>query len=309
MFLKTICDAIDLETLIGLLRRSYQDSWQWRGRKSPPIAHAETPTISDVQLLKATLPESLFKLMCESHEMGQFALTFALRHRLSYINTLFHIQALALQNAVTDFTALENVFDCDVSNDRLNLASMLDVKHWHIKDSSKGVLCLPVIGFSPAGIHLLAKPVGICRAFDRHDIQCGEHAEGVFCANHQEETWWVHEGKTGSIQAQMYRFFASTKNFHDYDAAKLAKLLSQFWASYQVWKRDTSPSRIEAALKVFSLGSEKDLMCLGIVGLRDRYLTIAMTAHPDHGGHEEQFLHLKDSYQILRQRMEWKAAS
>ncbi len=308
MFLETICDAIDLETLIGVLRRHYQEMWQWRGA-TPPAAHTDLPTIGDVTLLKSLLPETLFRLMYERNEMGQFALTFALRHRLTYINTLFHSQALALQHIATDFSPLDLIFGRELSSDRLNLAPMLAAKHWLVGGAVDDAMYLPVIGFSPAGMHILAKPVGHCRAFDRHEVHCGHPTAGTFCEKHQDEVWWAHEGKVGSTQAQMYRFFAATKNFHEFDAAKLAKLLSEFWASYQVWKRDSSPGRIEAALKLFSLHDEQELLRLGTIGLRERYLLIAMTAHPDHGGKNEQFLHLKDSYQALRRRLEWKLAS
>lgn len=308
MFLETICDAIDLETLIGVLRRNYQETWQWQ-ETAPPATQAGFSTMSDVTFLKALLPDTLFRLMHERNEMGQFALTFALRHRLTYINTLFHLQALAVQNTATDFSTLDLLFDSELSSDRLSLASMLAAKHWGVNGAKEEASYLPVIGFSPAGIHMVAKPIGHCRAFDRHDIQCGQHTAGTFCEKHQEEVWWAHEGRVGSTQAQMYRFFAATKNFHDYDATKLAKLLSEFWAAYQVWKRDTSPARIETALKLFSLEGDQELLRLGVGGLRERYLNIAMMVHPDHGGENEQFLHLKDSYQALRQRLEWKLAS
>lgn len=291
MLLETVLEAMDLESLTGVMHHVYVR-----------IAPNTGGTVPEAMVLEATLPRDLLAMMTRDNLQGASALTFALRHQICYLNVLFHLQSLALRGLAIDFTALTEIFGRDISTDRSKLAVMLDSRHWARADATERP-CLPVFGFSRKGVHLVPRKVGDCRAFDAEMLShCEKAADGIFSRDHEGEEWWSHTG--GSQQAEDYRFYASLRHFATDDLRTLTRLASNFWASYQIWKRASQAGNLGGALNLFKITSEKELVALGMKGLRERFCAMAMMPNQDETG----VLELKDGYNVLRRRLEYRRA-
>lgn len=291
MLLETVLETMDLESLTGVMHQVYVK-----------VAPKTGGTVPEAMVLEATLPKDLLAMMTRNNVQGASALTFALRHQVCYLNVLFHLQSLALRGLATDFTALTEIFGRDISTDRSRMAPMLDTRHWAQAGLTERP-CLPVFGFSRKGLHLVVRKVGDCRAFDAEALPHHDKpADGIFSRDHEREEWWHHAG--GTQQASEYGFYANLRNFATDDLRTLTRLASNFWASYQLWKRASQGGNLGGALSLFEIPSENELITMGVKGLRERFCTMAML--PNHS--ENSVLELKDGYNVLRRRLEYRTA-
>jgi hypothetical protein len=124
MMLHVVLDALDLESVIGLVHRYYNSSEI--GTKHPTSDYLLIP---DEDILKDLLPHELFQLMMNHRRDSFYSFAFGLRHQLSYLNFLFHLQTLEHLGRSIDYTQSEKVFDRDICRDRVEVSKMIDARH------------------------------------------------------------------------------------------------------------------------------------------------------------------------------------
>lgn len=236
---------------------------------------ARPPAITDQVLLKKLIPADLYRDAMQAGWMGMHALSFALRYRVTELQLLFH-----LNYADVDHGLRQGLLE---SWERL-----------------QGRDDLPIFGFSPLGIHVSARPRGVCRAFDAISLwSCKEAAEDIFCEAHAAEAFWI-PAAAASQQAIMFRYYADLQNFSLYGEADLEKMMGAFWKRYEAYAAED----MGAALECFSLTDAQDLRALGATELRRKFLQLSMIHHPDRGGAEDNFVRLQRHYQRLKLYLE-----
>ncbi|HET9241300.1 MAG TPA: J domain-containing protein [Oligoflexus sp.] len=236
---------------------------------------ARPPAIPDQVLLKKLIPADLYRDAMQAGWMGMHALSFALRYRVTELQLLFH-----LNHADVDHGLRQELLDS-----------------WQ---HMQGLESLPIFGFSPLGIHVSARPRGICRAFDAISLwSCHESTAGIFCAAHAAEAFWI-PAAAASQQAIMFRYYADLQNFSLYGEADLEQMMGAFWKRYEAYAAED----MGAALEYFGFQEAKDLRALGATELRRKFLQLSMVHHPDRGGAEENFVRLQRHYQRLKLYLE-----
>ena len=236
---------------------------------------ARPPAIPDQVLLKKLIPAELYRDAMQAGWMGMHALSFALRYRVTELQLLFHLNYPDVDRAL-----------------RQEL-----LESWQRMQSMDS---LPIFGFSPLGIHVSARPLGVCRAFDAISIgSCGTATDGIFCEAHAAEAFWMSEDNA-SQQAIMFRYYADQKNFSLYREVDLEQMMSAFWKRYQAYAAED----MGEALEYFGLQDAHDLRAFGSAELRRRFLQLSMIHHPDRGGAEDNFVRLQRHYQRLKLYLE-----
>lgn len=236
---------------------------------------ARPPAIPDQVLLKQLIPADLYRDAMQAGWMGMHALSFALRYRVTELQLLFH-----LNYATVDHALREGLLDS-----------------WQ---RSQGLASLPIFGFSPLGIHVSARPRGICRAFDAISLwSCGASTDDIFCEAHTAEAFWI-PAAAASQQAIMFRYYADLQNFALYGEADLEQMMGAFWKRYEAYAAED----IGAALEFFGLQDAQDLRAVGVTELRRKFLQLSLLHHPDRGGAAENFVRLQRHYQRLKLYLE-----
>jgi hypothetical protein len=304
MILRTILEMMDLECIFSAIVTNF---FRTDAQSESLAKSGQVITINDHILIRQLLPDEVFKYARSKGVVGDFALSFALRHRVGYLNFLLHLQALASRNGTMDYREVETSFNEDVSTDRIVL------KEWMSKSSLQKHVeagLLPIFGFSALGIHCTLRDAKLCRAYDVQDLtHCASSCEDLFCKGHTQEAWWLAaDPDAGTTQAKMYSFYAQPKNFYSYDAKALKDLVESFWLRYCQWQQCSDQNTVAKSLSLFSLKSENELVRLGPEGLRQKFLTLALLHHPDQGGSNTSFLELKESYDLLKKKLFFKQA-
>ena len=242
--------------------------------------------ISELKVLHQLLSADL-RLRLDFHKLENlYVVSFALRHQLSRLS-LWLLQGL--------------------SKLPYESASMLEAK-LALGDFERN--CLEqlwdrqqndfILSISALGIHLVSHPQKLCRAFDAYDIDLchRERNSELYCPLHQDESWWSQLSPQSSTQARMFAFYNDVDHLQTYNEDDLASMLKKFWQYYQ--SHHTDPLQIQSALTQFGLADRQDLTARGYDGLRRLYLQLCHETHPDRGGSSQEFLKLKEAYQLLR---------
>ncbi len=236
---------------------------------------ARPPAVSDQALLKKLIPAELYRDAMRGGWMGMHALSFALRHRITELQLVFH---LAYQ-------------DVDPGLRQCLLES------WEL---SHGQGMLPIFGFSPLGIHVSVRPRGICRAFDAFSIwTCAHSTDEIFCETHASEAFWIYSS-AASQQAIMFHYYADLKNFSLYGEEDLQHMLSAFWKRYRAFAAED----LALALEYFGIRDADELRDSGPANLRRKFLQLSLIHHPDRGGKEDSFVLLQTYYHRLKQYLD-----
>lgn len=236
---------------------------------------ARPPAIPDQVLLKKLIPADLYRDAMQAGWIGMHALSFALRYRVTELQLLFHLNYPEVDRGL-----------------RQEL-----LESWQ---RMQGRDSLPIFGFSPLGIHVSVRPLGICRAFDAISIGwCRETTDSIFCEAHAAEAFWIPANR-GSQQAIMFHYYADQKNFSLYGEADLEQMMGAFWKRYQAYAAED----MGEALEYFGLQDAQDLRAFGAAELRRKFLQLSMIHHPDRGGAEENFVRLQRHYQRLKLYLE-----
>ncbi|MGE0172011.1 MAG: hypothetical protein AB7T49_04470 [Oligoflexales bacterium] len=304
MILRTILEMMDLECVFSAVVTNFFHSDDQSGSLAK---NGQVTTINDQILIRHLLPDEVFKYARSKGIVGDFALSFALRHRICYLNFLLNLQTLARRKGSMDYRHVEASFNEDIGSDRLTL------KEWMAKSPLQQAIDagrLPIFGFSALGIHCVTRDSQLCRAFDVQDVpHCESSCDGVFCETHSHEAWWLSKDEVkNTAQAKMHSFYSRQNNFYTYDAKALKDLVESFWLKYCQWQHCFDQEAVEKSLALFSLASEHDLYLLGPEGLREKFLSLALQRHPDQGGTNTAFLELKQSYDLLKKKVLFKQA-
>jgi hypothetical protein len=242
---------------------------------STDLPLARPPAIPDQVLLKKLIPADLYRDAMQAGWMGMHALSFALRYRVTELQLLFH-----LNHADVDRTLRQGLLES-----------------W---ERVQGQASLPIFGFSPLGIHVSARPRGICRAFDAISLwSCAVPTNSIFCEAHAAEAFWI-PAPAASQQAIMFRYYADLQNFSLYGEADLEQMMGAFWKRYEAYAAED----MGVALEYFGLANAQELCTLGAAELRRKFLQLSMIHHPDRGGAEENFVRLQRHYQRLKLYLE-----
>lgn len=228
----------------------------------------QRPTaIQDQKLLRQLLPTELYEAAMRAGWMGMHALSFALRHRVTELQLVFHGSAPGV----------------DATRQEILRTSWDDPLSW------------PLFGFSPLGIHVSRRRRGLCRAYDAMNLlACEAETSDIFCPQHEVEDFWKSD--RGSQQSIMYRYFALLENFQLYDEDDLQNMVNDFWQRYPI----QNEARLAEALRFFGAGSTGDLRIWGVEGLRKKFLQLSLAHHPDRGGEAAVFVLLQEHYQRLK---------
>lgn len=287
--LNKLLEVIDLESVCIRLRHLMIAEDRQRFSSNLPDL-AKVITIPDMEILAGLLPEDELKSLLNGSFMSLHALNFALRHRLTQAHWLLsftscHIDQQKLAQRLPVATD-------DWFSDGGFLSACFDLRQGHA----------PMIGFSPAGVHIQMHPLRTCRAFDINDIiSCSgtPTTETPLCVEHQQEGFWIDD-KGRTIQSTMYSYFAAKSNYSATNEEELATLIGRFWHNIRIdQSRQSSRKEVDAALTKFGLNAQENLYELGAKGLRSRYLALCFDLHPDSGGDDQAFIDLKRDYQIL----------
>jgi hypothetical protein len=236
---------------------------------------ARPPALPDQVLLKKLLPPELYRELMQQGWMGMHALSFVLRHRVTELQLLFHPRHE----------------DGDAGRRQCLLES------WQLLH---GMDVLPIFGFSPLGIHISARALGTCRAFDAFSIwSCARPASETFCEDHAGEAFWM-PSESASQQAIMFRYYADLKNFSLYGEEDLQRMLGAFWKRM----RALTAEDLDEALHTFGLKDARQLQDSGPGELRRKFLQLSLVHHPDRGGDAGNFVLLQTHYQRLKQYLE-----
>lgn len=242
---------------------------------SEDLPLARPPAIPDQLLLKKLIPADLYRDAMQAGWMGMHALSFALRYRVTELQLLFHLNYLEVDSGL-----------------RQGL-----LESWQ---RMQGMDSLPIFGFSPLGIHVSARPLGICRAFDAISIwSCAAATDSIFCEAHAAEAFWI-PAPPASQQAIMFRYYADLQNFSLYGEADLEQMMGAFWKRYEAYAAED----MGEALEYFGLQNAQDLRAFGAAALRRKFLQLSMIHHPDRGGADENFVRLQRYYQRLKLYLE-----
>jgi hypothetical protein len=232
---------------------------------------ARPPAVADQILLKRLVPADLYRTAMQTGWVGVHALSFALRHRITALQLIFHQQ----------------YEDVDVPLRQCLLDS------W---ERSHGTDVLPLFGFSPLGIHVSWRPTGLCRAFDAFSLwSCLTPTHGIFCEAHAAEAFWNPQDGA-SQQALMFRYYAELQNFSQYGETDLEDMLGTFWKRYQAY----AGGNLDEAIEYFGLRNVDELRDFGTQALRRKFLQLSLVHHPDRGGQEKDFVRLQTHYQRLK---------
>jgi len=267
--LAALLQWMDTEQLFAVLLE------QDHGSEDDSLPMARPPAVPDPSLLKKLVPADLYREAMQSGWMGMHALSFALRHRVTQLQLLFHLP-------------YENV--------ELALRQCL-LESWQRRHGSE---FLPIFGFSPLGIHSSWRRQGLCRAFDAFSIaSCTHEAAPIFCAAHAAEDLSAH-ASGGSQQALMFRYYADLKNFSLYGEADLERMMGAFWKRYRVYSSDD----LAQAMEYFGLRDGSELRNHGPGELRRKFLQLSLIHHPDRGGEGKDFIILQTHYHRLKHYLE-----
>ena len=88
--------------------------------------------------------------------------------------------------------------------------------------------------------------------------------------------------------ANLGEYYLDWENFEEMDEAGVESLLEQFWQRYLV------DGRREPALRTLGLSADFSQM-----ELKRRYRQLATEHHPDKGGDPEQFISIRQAYEVL----------
>ncbi|HYX34473.1 MAG TPA: J domain-containing protein [Oligoflexus sp.] len=260
---------MDIEQLFAVLVDSHQ------GHENVDLPMARPPAIPDQILLKKFVPAELYREAMQAGWMGVHALSFALRHRATQLQQIFH---LSYQDVEPD------------------LRQCL-LESWQ---RARGQDVLPLFGFSPLGIYASSRRVGLCRAFDALSLAfCGQATSEIFCEPHAAEAFWLSiAGETQ--QAIMFRYYADLKNFSLYGEADLETMLGTFWKRYRIH----STEDLAQAMDYFGVRDVQELRDAGAADLRRKFLQLSLVHHPDRGGDDQNFVILQTHYQRLKHYLE-----
>ena len=249
--------------------------------------------VSDLKVLRDLLPENLINFMLSNGVMGLHSLSFALRHQITYLNSLFHIIATEQSSHIMEFEKIFGISDLESDLHYIKLAS-----------DNLFVNRVPVIGFSLKGLHLFWATKGSCRCFDLVEVpSCFQLAtSNLFCDDHISEIWWSRTD-VRTTQSKMYQFYGDRDNFFQYDQNKLNILMNDFWMKFSDWKSTEGDDNLNEAMLQFGLKNHSQLVELGSVGLRKKFLQLSFSLHPDRGGTADDFVALKTSYEKLKVRI------
>lgn len=299
--LEKLLKILDIDTLMGFILTRYGSLF--KAASSTVVAGLTTPnaftTDHDLIFLKTLIPQSILDSIFAKGHIGQYALTFALRHQISRINLLLHYRDALRSEHIDTIARLK-----DFLTNHLSINPQKIHLPYLNHDSCHPPNPTPIIGFSATGIHLATRVGKGCRAFDSYTIKrCSKAASNLFCTEHQWENWWEGPIKEGaSTQAKMFSFYANADNFFLYNENDLKGFTAKFWERYQKWHHTLQDIALPEALNALRLKNEEELYLLGKEGLRKRYLNLACETHPDMGGKCEDFHALKNSYEKLKLR-------
>ncbi len=235
------------------------------------------------------------------------AFVFALRHKVTILNLLFHASSLSSQIQKEEFKNYLNGMDM-----RLNFKfSNLFEEHEKLlhPDFWGNLNKLPIVGFSAVGCLLVMQDIQLCRAFDHYDItHCKNQQQRIFCPIHAFEKFWGDDfTKEASTQAKMFQFYLDKNNFKEFDEISLQKMLHNFFHKYTDYSNDffrnitlESPDKIQLLLTFYQFLNLEELKYFGLEELRKRFLEKAKQLHPDVGGSQELFREARKNYELLR---------
>jgi hypothetical protein len=256
------------------------------------LSRRELHAIPDTEILRALLPEALYERGTEAGLSGMYALSFALRARVSYLAALSHLASF--EGGAAELAGLPSA-SAEVPEERAADFETVLSFPWR-----RGVR-LPILGFAANGLYVVPATAGQCRAFDAYDLYgCAEaQVRGAFCEGHQAERWWGGGGgEDGTAQAKMFAFYSSRESFSAYDEGALSELVSDFLRKLGRVQFDSA--EVSEALKAFSFASERELQQAGPLELRRRFRQRALVAHPDRGGEGTDFVQLRRRYDVLK---------
>ncbi len=240
------------------------------------------PVMPDVVLLKKLVPPELYRQAMQGGWMGMHALSFALRHRVTQLQMIFH--SAARQNSVAVDPGLRD----------------------HLKEMWRQMgfqAVWPVFGFSAIGVHAGLRADSCCRAYDAFAIAaCAAETSELFCSAHASEAYWEIEKPT-SNQAVMFAFYAQLNNFTLYEESDLDRMTKDFWSSVQRF-RTTAHGSLKEALQQFGWADEQELGRSDMTELRRRFLQLSLQHHPDRGGQDQAFILLQTHYRQLKSYLE-----
>ncbi|NRA45407.1 MAG: hypothetical protein HRU09_10680 [Oligoflexales bacterium] len=255
--------------------------------------------LCELTLLKKAFRPDVIDSLSKLSTKDWYALSFCLRFHITWIN--FFYSAIQDEGLYDRFQGWRLYFATS-RFDTDNFISFLQQRfsHWSLG-------YLPIVGFSPVGVHVRIRKKGLCRAFDAATITaCDKKSDGVYCEDHTPEAWWKPKSKikgTQRIQASnqsvMYQFYSDPENFYLYSEAELEHLVKRFWSKIRNYRLAT-PKDIQSSLSVFGLLGRDQLVKIGVKGLRKMFLQKSLECHPDRGGEQEQFIALKSSYEVLK---------
>lgn len=236
---------------------------------------ARPPAVPDQALLKKLVPHELYRNAMQNGWMGMHTLSFALRHRVTELQLLFHLSYAEVDQVLRQCL----------------------LESWQ-RIHGQGLL--PIFGFSPLGIHVSTRPHGTCRAFDAFSLwTCAQPTEDIFCEAHASEAFWTPSASS-SQQAIMFRYYADLKNFSLYGEEDLQQMLQAFWKRYRAYTAED----LAQALEYFGLRDADELRVSGPAHLRRKFLQLSLVHHPDRGGDEHSFVLLQTHYQRLKQYLD-----
>jgi len=240
------------------------------------------PVVPDIVLLKKLVPAELYKQAMQSGWMGLHALSFALRHRVTQLQMIFH--SAARQSSVTVDPVLRD----------------------HLKELWRQMgfqEVWPVFGFSAIGVHAGLRLDICCRAYDAFTIpECAVETTELFCTAHTWEAYWQIEKPT-SNQAVMFAFYSQLNNFTLYEESDLDLMTKDFWSSMQRFQ-PTPHGSLQEALQQFGWTDKQQLGRSDITELRRRFLQLSLQHHPDRGGQDQAFILLQTHYRQLKSYLE-----
>lgn len=269
------------------------------------LRQAKVAKTSDSDILKFILPPEISKKMFGLGNLNLLAFIFALRHKILFLNSMFHLSSIKHKNSPL-FQQTKDEF-CVVFGEEffeqycLN-HNMLGSNYWGEAKQ------LPIFGFSAIGCHFAMRDVSLCRAFDAYHIPyCKNVTTDVFCDQHKHEKFW-HETISieASIQTKMSQFYANTNNFSQFDEESLKQLINNFFHYFESSFKFSAPElrdteKIKDMLKFYSFSSLEEIKQDGGTELRRRFLEMAKNHHPDIGGSQELFREAREHYEYLKE--------
>lgn len=255
----------------------------------------QTPmiTLSELKLFKQLMPKECVDHISAWGLKGWYGLSFCLRFHVTWMN--FFFSALQDRSLLKTASCWEDFFTVS------KLDQAIYLEYLHAKFDKDNPQLLPILGFSPLGVHVKINAPGVCRAFDIGTIKaCHKKAAGVYCELHGNETWWqVAPEKNNSTQAIMFQFYSQPENFYLYSQADLEGFVNNFWRKMRMFPI-IEENELKKSLETFGLFDKEGLLKLGMGGLRKMFLQKSLKHHPDLGGEQECFVVLKSSYEILK---------